>query len=99
MLSGVTAEVRDIVVPGECKGRWSDSRSLRLREDHSLPHHRRFHAPTSGQVSVNGFDRPVMAGEVGVAQSYPLFEHRTVLGNLMLGAKKKEKDSRPPATT
>ncbi len=28
-----------------------------------------------------------------VAQSYPLFEHRTVLGNLMLGAKKKEKNS------
>jgi polar amino acid transport system ATP-binding protein/sulfate transport system ATP-binding protein len=53
------------------------------------------HSPTSGRVSVNGFDRPVRAGEVGVvAQSYPLFEHRTVLGNLMLGAKKKEKNSK-----
>jgi len=51
--------------------------------------------PTSGRVSVNGFDHPVTAGEVGVvAQSYPLFEHRTVLGNLMLGARKKEKDSK-----
>jgi len=29
-----------------------------------------------------------------VAQSYPLFEHRTVLGNLMLGAMKKEKNSK-----
>jgi polar amino acid transport system ATP-binding protein/sulfate transport system ATP-binding protein len=46
-------------------------------------------------VSVNGFDRPVAAGEVGVvAQSYPLFEHRTVVGNLMLAARKKEKDAK-----
>jgi polar amino acid transport system ATP-binding protein/sulfate transport system ATP-binding protein len=52
-------------------------------------------SPTSGRVSVNGFDRAVVAGEVGVvAQSYPLFEHRSVLGNLMLGARKKEKDDK-----
>jgi polar amino acid transport system ATP-binding protein/sulfate transport system ATP-binding protein len=52
-------------------------------------------APTSGRVSVNGFDRAVVAGEVGVvAQSYPLFEHRSVMGNLMLGARKKEKDEK-----
>jgi len=29
-----------------------------------------------------------------VSQSYPLFEHRTVFGNLMLGARQKEKDSK-----
>src|SRR5947209_2879817 len=43
---------------------------------------------TSGRVSVNGEDRPVKAGEVGVvAQDYPLFEHRTVMSNLLLAAR------------
>ncbi len=49
--------------------------------------------PTSGKVMVHGEATPVQAGEVGVvAQNYPLFEHRAVLGNLMLAAQKKEKD-------
>jgi len=96
VLSGVTAEVRDIIVPGRVQGQVVGilgpsgcGKTTLFRIIAGL------HAPTSGRVSVNGFDRPVMAGEVGVvAQSYPLFEHRTVLGNLMLGAKKKEKDSK-----
>jgi ABC-type nitrate/sulfonate/bicarbonate transport system ATPase subunit len=47
--------------------------------------------PTSGRVSVSGQEREVQAGEVGVvAQSYPLFEHRTVLSNLMLAAMQHE---------
>jgi polar amino acid transport system ATP-binding protein/sulfate transport system ATP-binding protein len=51
--------------------------------------------PTSGMVSTNGNKRPVQAGEVGVvAQNYPLFAHRSVLGNLILAAEKKEKDSK-----
>lgn len=51
--------------------------------------------PTSGQVSIHGSNHPVQAGEVGVvAQSYPLFEHRTILSNLLLSAKQKEKDSK-----
>ena len=51
--------------------------------------------PTSGMVSINGFNRPVRAGEVGVvSQSYPLFAHRQVLSNLMLAAAHKEKDSK-----
>ena len=94
VLSGVTAEVRDIIVPGRVQGQVVGilgpsgcGKTTLFRIIAGL------HAPTSGRVSVNGFDRPVRAGEVGVvAQSYPLFEHRTVLGNLMLGAKKKEKD-------
>lgn len=50
-------------------------------------------APTSGMVSLNGLKVPVKEGEVGVvAQNYPLLGHRSVLGNLMLAAKTKEKD-------
>ena len=94
VLNGVTAEVQDIIVPGRVQGQVVGilgpsgcGKTTLFRVIAGL------HAPTSGRVSVNGFDRPVKAGEVGVvAQSYPLFEHRTVLGNLMLGAKKKEKD-------
>ncbi len=96
ILSGITAEVRDIIVPGRVQGQVVGilgpsgcGKTTLFRIIAGL------HQPTSGRVSVNGFDRPVIAGEVGVvAQDYPLFEHRTVLGNLMLGAKKKEKDSR-----
>jgi len=52
-------------------------------------------APTSGRVTVNGLDRPVQPGEVGVvAQDYPLFEHRTILSNLLLAASQKEKDDK-----
>jgi ABC-type nitrate/sulfonate/bicarbonate transport system ATPase subunit len=51
--------------------------------------------PTSGKISVNGFDRPVLAGEVGVvAQSYPLFEHLTIIQNLMLAAARNEKSTK-----
>lgn len=44
---------------------------------------------TSGEVTfaMNGESRAAMAGEVGVVQqSYPLMNHRTVWGNLMLAA-------------
>ena len=40
--------------------------------------------PTRGRVLVTEAQRPVRPGMVGVVyQSYPLFEHRTVLGNLL----------------
>lgn len=42
--------------------------------------------PTSGAVYVNAHHDPVHAGLVGVvSQNYTLFEHRTVLGNILLG--------------
>jgi len=45
--------------------------------------------PTSGSVRLNGHQRDVEPGEVGVvAQHYPLFNHRTVWGNLMLAARR-----------
>ena len=96
VLSGVNAEVKDIIVPGCVKGQVVGilgpsgcGKTTLFRIIAGLL------SPTSGRVSVNGFDRPVVAGEVGVvAQSYPLFEHRSVLGNLMLGARKKEKDEK-----
>lgn len=48
--------------------------------------------PTSGQVLLNESKLPVKAGQVGVvAQSYPLFEHRTVHSNLMKAATQREK--------
>ena len=44
--------------------------------------------PDSGQVLMGDPLTPVTAGRIGVVQqSYPLFNHRTVLGNLEVGAK------------
>src|SRR5579862_1437088 len=95
VLKNINAEVRDIVVPGKVKGQVVGILGPSGCGKTSLFHIiAGLHKPTSGRVSVNGFDRAVRAGEVGVvAQSYPLFEHRSVLGNLMLGAMQKEHDS------
>ncbi len=50
--------------------------------------------PTSGSIRLNGSQREVQAGEVGVvAQDYPLFNHRTVWGNLMLAALRDGRDA------
>jgi ABC-type nitrate/sulfonate/bicarbonate transport system ATPase subunit len=92
----VNAEVRDITVPGRIQGQVVGvlgpsgcGKTTLFRIIAGL------NAPTTGRVTVNGLDRPVRAGEVGVAaQSYPLFEHRTVLGNLKLAAKQKENDTK-----
>jgi NitT/TauT family transport system ATP-binding protein len=49
--------------------------------------------PTSGEVFIDGSTTSVRTGQVGVvAQSYPLFAHRTILSNLRLAARQKEKD-------
>ncbi len=95
VLKNVNAEVRKIAVPGRIQGQVVGvlgpsgcGKTSLFRIIAGL------NPPTSGRVSVDDFDRPVKAGEVGVvAQSYPLFEHRTVMGNLMLAAKRKETDS------
>lgn len=52
--------------------------------------------PTSGEVLVNKEQKPVKAGEVGfVFQDYILFEHLTVLGNLLLAAYQGEFNGNP----
>jgi ABC-type polar amino acid transport system ATPase subunit len=49
--------------------------------------------PTSGGVFINAEHDPVKAGSVGmVFQEYPLYEHRRVIGNLMIAAERKYKD-------
>jgi polar amino acid transport system ATP-binding protein/sulfate transport system ATP-binding protein len=54
--------------------------------------------PTSGGIFINSHRERVKAGMVGmVSQGYTLFEHRTVLGNLMLGAEKKYHDGKAEA--
>lgn len=46
---------------------------------------------SSGRVILDGTDNDVKAGDVGlVAQSYPLFNHHTVMGNLLLAAHKQK---------
>jgi polar amino acid transport system ATP-binding protein/sulfate transport system ATP-binding protein len=46
-------------------------------------------APTRGRVLIGAPPRPVRAGMVGVVfQHYPLFEHRRVLGNLAIAARR-----------
>jgi ABC-type nitrate/sulfonate/bicarbonate transport system ATPase subunit len=54
--------------------------------------------PTSGEVLIGTERIPTRPGLVGVvAQNYPLFEHRTVFGNLMLASKRKYKDPKEAA--
>lgn len=96
ILRDVNAEVRDIIVPGRVTGQVVGflgpsgcGKTSLFRIIAGL------NPPTSGRVTLNGTDRPVRAGEVGVvAQSYPLFENRTVLSNLMVAAMQKEKSSK-----
>lgn len=46
--------------------------------------------PTSGTISVTDKQLPVRAGMVGVVpQTYTLFRHRTVLGNLLVAARER----------
>src|SRR5579871_3070709 len=96
ILKHVNAEVRDILRPGQIQGQVVGflgpsgiGKTQLFRIIAGL------NKPTSGRVSINGSDRAVQAGEVGVvAQNYPLFEHRTVLSNLLLSAAQTEKNEK-----
>src|SRR5216684_4446503 len=96
ILKHVSAEIKDIICPGKVQGQVVGflgpsgiGKTQLFRIIAGL------NKPTSGRVSINGLDRPVQPGEVGVvAQDYPLFEHRTIMSNLLLAANQKEKDSK-----
>jgi ABC-type nitrate/sulfonate/bicarbonate transport system ATPase subunit len=90
VLKKVCATIKDIKVVGEVKGQVVGfigpsgiGKTTLFRIMAGLDQ------PTSGRVVLDGTDSPVRAGEVGVvAQNYPLFDHRTVMGNLMRAARK-----------
>jgi polar amino acid transport system ATP-binding protein/sulfate transport system ATP-binding protein len=98
VLRDVNAEIRDIVVPGRITGQVVGflgpsgvGKTTLFRIIAGLL------KPTAGRVIINGHAEgtehyePVKVGEIGVvAQSYPLFENRTVHSNLMIAAKQKE---------
>lgn len=94
ILKNVNAEIKDIIRPncvtGQIVGFLGPSgigKSQLFRIMAGL------NKPNSGKVSIRGSDKSVQPGEVGVvAQSYPLFEHRTVFSNLLLASSHKEKD-------
>src|SRR5215831_13897565 len=96
VLKNVSAEVKDIVradcTQGQVVGFLGPSGIGKTQLFRIIAG---LNAPTSGRVTVDGLDRPVQAGEVGVvAQDYPLFEHRTVMSNLLLAASRKERDGK-----
>jgi len=89
ILRDVNATVRNIVRPGMNQGQVVGflgpsgiGKTQLLRVLAGLQE------PSKGQVLVGVEQQPVVRGLIGVvAQSYPLFEHRTVLGNLVLAGK------------
>jgi polar amino acid transport system ATP-binding protein/sulfate transport system ATP-binding protein len=94
ILKNVKAEIRKIVRPSKIQGQVVGfigpsgiGKTQLFRIIAGL------NPPTGGRVTINGHTGPVLAGEVGVvAQGYPLFAHRTVMGNLTLAAHQLEKD-------
>jgi ABC-type nitrate/sulfonate/bicarbonate transport system ATPase subunit len=96
ILKNVNAEVRNLTRPGKVTGQIVGflgpsgcGKTTLFRVMAGLL------KPTSGHVSINGTDKQVEPGQVGVvAQNYPLFEHRSVYSNLMMAATKTEKDSK-----
>lgn len=94
ILRNINAEIKDIVRPQHVQGQVVGivgpsgiGKTQLFRIISGL------NKPTSGSVKLNGSNRSVAAGEVGVVfQNYPLLEHRTVFSNLMLAASKKHDD-------
>lgn len=92
ILKNVNVTIKDIIAGnGECKGQIvgflgpsGAGKSTLFRIMAGLE------SPSSGRVVLDGTDRAVRSGEVGVvAQNYPLFAHRTVYSNLMLAARQR----------
>ncbi len=88
ILRDVSAKIQDIVRPGMTQGQIigflgpSGVGKTKLFEIMAG-----LLEPASGSVRIGSPLEPVRVGRVGVVQqSYPLFQHRTVLGNLMVAA-------------
>ena len=93
ILKDVNAEIKDLIIPGQTIGQ-----VVGFLGPSGIGKTKLFEVmaglinPTSGQVLING--KPVKVGDLGVVQqNYPLFNHRTVLGNLEIAAKKNMKDA------
>jgi polar amino acid transport system ATP-binding protein/sulfate transport system ATP-binding protein len=90
ILRDLSFEIRDIRRPGHVTGQ-----VVGLLGPSGMGKTRLFRilagldAPDSGTVRVGDAGEPVRRGMVGVvAQHYPLFAHRTVIGNLMVAGKR-----------
>lgn len=89
VLSDVCATVKNVTRPGVLQGQVvavlgpsgvGKTQLLRLLSGLSVP--------DAGRVLVGPEQQPVVRGRVGVvAQTYPLFEHRTLLDNLLVAAR------------
>ncbi|MDJ1480312.1 ATP-binding cassette domain-containing protein [Cytophagaceae bacterium YF14B1] len=95
ILQNVNAEIKNIVRPGMTQGQVvgflgpSGVGKTKLFEIMAG-----LLKPTSGNVFVGEAQKPVAPGRMGVVQqNYPLFHHRTVMGNLEIAAKKTISDS------
>lgn len=88
ILRDVNLEIKDIVRPGKVTGQvvsllapsgMGKTQLFRILAG--------FNTPDSGKVLIGEKAKPVERGMVGVvAQNYPLFAHRRVLGNLVVAA-------------
>lgn len=109
ILKPITIEVKNITRPGLDQGQvigiLGPSGSGKTQFSRILSG---LQAPTTGSVHIHSQtedgafkDTPVQAGQVGmVFQNYPLFVHRTILGNLILaleGTKLSQKERREKA--
>jgi polar amino acid transport system ATP-binding protein/sulfate transport system ATP-binding protein len=90
ILRDVDLEIRDVVRPGTCTGQVvallgpsGVGKTTLFRILAGLQE------PDSGSVTIGDPGVPVERGMVGVvAQNYPLFAHRTVLGNLVVAGRR-----------
>ncbi len=95
ILQNVNAEIKDIVRPGKTQGQVvgflgpSGVGKTKLFEIMAG-----LLKPTAGQVLIGNQLQPTSPGRLGVVQqNYPLFNHRTVWGNLDIAASKNISDS------
>lgn len=89
ILRDINAEIRNVVQPGKITGQVEAILGPSgVGKTQLFKIIAGLQRATTGQVLLNSTGIPVKRGEVGVvAQNYPLFMHRTALGNLVVAAK------------